>query len=157
MISNNQISVDINALKSTFAEVSDLDDYQPLITSSAKISADLIDDSSSTNKFVTATDKTTWNAKQDAIDSSHKLDADLVDDSTSTNKFVTATDKTTWNGKQDAIADLSDIRSGAALGATALQQSDVVSTYSASSTAPLNGIAVDLALGTYLTYEVLTD
>lgn len=134
-ISNNQISVDVEALKSTFAEVTDLADYQPLITSTAKVDADLIDDSTSTNKFVTAADKTAWNAKQDAIDSSHKLDADLVDDSTSTNKFVTASDKTLWNA--------------------ALQQSDVVSTYSASSTAPLNGVAVDSALGSYLTYEVL--
>lgn len=34
---------------------------------------------------------------------------------------VSTEDKVTWNAKQDAIADLSDIRSGAALGATALQ------------------------------------
>ena len=37
------------------------------ITSSSKLSADLVDDTSTTNKFVTATDKTTWNGKQDAI------------------------------------------------------------------------------------------
>lgn len=119
-INNNQISVDIDALKSTFAQVADLNGYQPLIKSTSP------------------------------------LDADLVDDSTSTNKFVTASDKATWSGKQDAIDDLATIRSGAAAGATALQQSDVVSTYSASSTAPLNGVAVDLALGSYLTYEVLS-
>ena len=34
---------------------------------------------------------------------------------------VTAADKTAWSGKQDAISDLSTIRSGAALGATAVQ------------------------------------
>ena len=38
---------------------------------------------------------------------------------------VTAADKTAWNGKQDAISDLSDIRSGAALGATSVQPSDL--------------------------------
>ena len=119
-INNNQISVDIDALKSTFAQVADLNGYQPLIKSTSP------------------------------------LDADLIDDSTSTNKFVTASDKATWSGKQDAIDDLATIRSGAAAGATALQQSDVVSTYSASSTAPLNGVAVDQALGSYLTYEVLS-
>ena len=133
-ISGNQISVNIETLKSTFAEISDLSDYQPLITSSAKVSADLIDDSSSTNKFVTATDKTTWNNKQNAITSSSKLNADLVDDTTSTNKFVTASDKSTWNAKQDAISDLATIRSGAAAGATAVQPAD---------------------LSAYLTYEVL--
>jgi len=37
------------------------------ITSSNKLSADLVTDSNTTNKFVTASDKTTWNAKQDAI------------------------------------------------------------------------------------------
>ena len=134
-ISNNQISVNIETLKSTFAELSDLTDYQPVITSSAKLDADLVDDSSSTNKFVTASDKTTWNAKQNAIDSTHKLSADLIDDSTSTNKFVTTTEKATWNAKQNAISDLSTIRSGAAAGATAVQPAD---------------------LANYLTYEVLS-
>lgn len=134
-ISGNQISVDVETLKSTFAELTDLNDYQPLITSSAKVDADLIDDSTSTNKFVTASDKSAWNAKQNAIDSTHKLDADLVDDSTSTHKFVTASDKSTWSGKQDAINDLATIRSGAAAGATAVQPAD---------------------LAAYLTYEVLS-
>lgn len=59
-------------------------------------------------------------SRQAAITSSSKLSADLISDGT-TNKTVTATEKTTWSGKQDAINDLSDIRSGAALGATALQ------------------------------------
>lgn len=134
-ISGNQISVDVETLKSTFAELTDLDAYQPLITSTAKVDADLIDDSTSTNKFVTSSDISNWNAKQNAIDSTHKLSADLVDDSTSTNKFVTASDKTTWSGKQDAINDLSTIRSGAAAGATAVQPADLAS---------------------YLTYEVLS-
>ena len=37
----------------------------------------------------------------------------------------TTTQRTTWNGKQDAISDLSTIRSGAALGATAVQPSAI--------------------------------
>ena len=40
---------------------------QTEITSSNKLDADLVDDSTSTNKFVTSSDKTTWNSKQDAI------------------------------------------------------------------------------------------
>lgn len=85
-------------------------------------------------------------SKQDKITSTAMLDADLVDDSTSTNKFVTSGEKSTWSGKQDAINDLADIRSGAAAGATALQQSDVAQTYSANGTAPVSGAAVASAI-----------
>lgn len=50
---------------------------------------------------------------------------------------VTATEKNTWNAKQNAISDLSEIRSGAASGATALQPngngSNVTSTFTAAS------------------------
>ena len=41
---------------------------------------------------------------------------------------VTPTEKATWNAKQDAISDLSTIRSGAAAGATAVQDPDYVHT-----------------------------
>lgn len=40
---------------------------QTEITSSNKLDADLVDDSTSTNKFVTSSDKTTWSGKQDAL------------------------------------------------------------------------------------------
>ena len=40
---------------------------QSEITSTNKLDADLVDDSTSTHKFVTAANKTTWNNKQDAI------------------------------------------------------------------------------------------
>ena len=69
---------------------------QDIIDSTHKLSADLVDDTSATNKFATAAQlsqiATNTNAiagKQDTIDSSHKLDADLVDDTSSTNKFAT--------------------------------------------------------------------
>ena len=45
----------------------DLSGYQTLIDSSHKLNSDLIDDTNATNKFVTTSDKTNWNAKQDAI------------------------------------------------------------------------------------------
>ena len=45
----------------------DLSGYQTLIDSTHKLSADLVDDTSTTNKFVTTSDKTTWSGKQDAI------------------------------------------------------------------------------------------
>lgn len=40
---------------------------QSEITSANKLDADLVDDSTSTHKFVTAADKTTWSNKQDAL------------------------------------------------------------------------------------------
>ena len=40
---------------------------QDVIDNSHKLSADLVDDTGTTNKFVTASDITTWNAKQDAL------------------------------------------------------------------------------------------
>ena len=40
---------------------------QSEITSTNKLDADLVDDTTAAHKFVTASDKTTWNAKQDAI------------------------------------------------------------------------------------------
>lgn len=60
-----------------------------------------------TTIHITATERTTWNGKQDAITSSNKLSADLVDDNSSTNKFVTSTDITNWNGKANAATTLS--------------------------------------------------
>ena len=40
---------------------------QSEITSNNKLSSDLVDDTDNTNKFVTASDKSTWNGKQDAL------------------------------------------------------------------------------------------
>lgn len=45
--------------------------------------------------------------------------SDLNDDSA--HRLVSDTEKSTWNNKQDSINDLATIRSGASLGATALQ------------------------------------
>lgn len=66
---------------------------QTEITAQNPLSADLVDDANTTNKFVNATEKQTWNGKQNAIDSTHKLSSDLVDDTNHTNKFVTAAEK----------------------------------------------------------------
>lgn len=49
------------------------------------------------------------------------------------------------NSKQDTINDLASIRAGATAGSTALQASDVSSTYSPSGTSPVNGTAVSEA------------
>lgn len=44
-----------------------LNDKQNTIDSSHKLLSDLVDDTNQTNKFVTSSDKTTWNGKQDAL------------------------------------------------------------------------------------------
>ena len=76
---------------------------QSEINSDSKLASDLVDDTNQDNKFVTSTEKNTWNGKQNAIDADHKLSSDLVDDANKTNKFVTSTEKQTWNNKQNAI------------------------------------------------------
>lgn len=45
----------------------DLSAYQPLIDSSHKLSADLVDDTNTNNKFVSSSEKATWNAKQNDV------------------------------------------------------------------------------------------
>lgn len=51
---------------------------QATIDATHKLSADLVDDTGTTNKFVTASDITNWNSKQDAITSTNKLDYSLL-------------------------------------------------------------------------------
>lgn len=79
-------------------------------TGNVEIDPDDLDDTNATNKFVSSSEKNTWNGKQDAIDSTHKLSADLVDDTSTTNKFTNATEKNTWNGKQDTLVSGTNIK-----------------------------------------------
>ena len=59
---------------------------QSEITSSNKLDSDLVDDTSSTNKFVTASEKSTWNGKQDQLTAGTNIDI--------TNNVISATDTT---------------------------------------------------------------
>lgn len=113
---------------------------------------------------VTASEKATWNAKQDAI-------SDLSTIRSGAAAGATAVQPSEMNtalaAKQDTISDLSTIRSGAAAGATAVQPGDlsavatsgaysdlsgtptiptVDQTYSASSTNAQSGVAVAQAV-----------
>ena len=63
---------------------------QSEITSSNKLNADLVDDSTSANKFVTAANKTTWNNKQDAISDLATIRSGAAKGATATQK-ITAT------------------------------------------------------------------
>jgi|GEM_PF-1956747 len=61
---------------------------QTEITSSNKLNADLVDDSTSANKFVTAANKTTWNNKQDAISDLATIRSGAAKGATSTQKLT---------------------------------------------------------------------
>ena len=64
----------IDQVMSQKATTDALNTKQATIDSSHKLSADLVDDTSTTNKFVTAQDKTNWNAKQDALTAGDNID-----------------------------------------------------------------------------------
>ena len=71
---------------------------QSEITSSNKLDADLVDDSTSTNKFVTASDKTTWGNKQDKLVawSNIQIAADGKTISATDTTYSTASSSTNW-------------------------------------------------------------
>jgi hypothetical protein len=72
------------------------------------------------NSSFTATEKAAIDSGITATDVGN-YDAHIAD----TDIHVTTSDKSTWNGKQDAISDLNTIRTGAGLGATAVQPGDL--------------------------------
>ena len=65
---NKKIILTLQSWSTIEFSVADLvSGLQTEITSSNKLDADLVDDSESSHKFVTASDKTTWSWKQDAL------------------------------------------------------------------------------------------
>lgn len=60
-ITSGELDIDL----SSYATTTDLSSKQDTIDSSHKLDADLVDDSTTTNKFVTSTEKSTWNGKED--------------------------------------------------------------------------------------------
>ena len=64
----------IDQVMSQKATTDALSAKQATISSSNKLSADLVDDTSTTNKFVTAQDITNWNGKQDALTAGTGID-----------------------------------------------------------------------------------
>ena len=71
----------------------DLSSKQDTIDSNNKLDADLVDDTNSTNKFVSASEKSTWNAKAD--------DTVITTDTTSTTVSLTLADNTEYRYTQD--------------------------------------------------------
>lgn len=61
-------AAEVNFLSGVTSNVqTQLDAKHPTIDAGHKLNADLVDDAAATNKFVTAAEKATWNAKQDAL------------------------------------------------------------------------------------------
>ena len=70
---------------------------QDTIDSSHKLSSDLVSDTNNTNKFVTTSEKNTWNAKQNA------LTFDSAPTNSSTNPVTSGGVYTALSGKQDVL------------------------------------------------------
>ena len=65
---NKKVVLELEGGSTVEFSVADLvSGLQTEITSSNKLSSDLVDDSSSSKKFVTSSEKTTWNNKQNAL------------------------------------------------------------------------------------------
>jgi len=96
---------------------------QTEITSTNKLDADLVDDTSSTHKFVTSAEKTTWNNKQNALTawSNITISGNTISATDTTYTRWTATqgwttlslvntwDMYTWNNKQNALTAWANI------------------------------------------------
>ena len=97
---------------------------QSEITSTNKLSADLISDGT-TNKTVTATEKSTWNGKQDALSNASVLsgitstkvsnwDSAATNSHTHSNKTVldgiSSTDISNWNSKTDNVGTVTGVK-----------------------------------------------
>ena len=117
-------------------EHQDISGKQDKITSTNKLDADLLIDGV-TNKVVAATEKATWNAKQEAISDLSTIRSNATAGAGAASTISGYGDIVTHNadefltehqdisGKQDKIDDLATIRSGAAAGATAVQPDDL--------------------------------
>lgn len=71
---------------------------QTEITSTNKLNADLVNDSTSANKFVTAANKTTWNNKQDAISDLETIRSGASKGATSAQTYTTTNPALTQTG-----------------------------------------------------------
>lgn len=64
---NNAVVPQTDGVINLGTVITDVSNKQDVIDATHKLSADFVDDSSTTHKFVTASDKTTWSGKQDAL------------------------------------------------------------------------------------------
>lgn len=110
-------------------------DFQPKITSTNKLDADLVDDSSSTNKFITATQSSKLAGIQAGAEVN--VQSDWNQTNTLADDYI--------KNKPTHTSDFINDGEGSS---TFLEASDVVDTYSSSGTAPISGTGVAAALAT---------
>lgn len=100
---------------------------QDKIDSTHKLSADNVDDTSTTHKFVTASDKTNWNAKADQSTTYTKTETDAL----LSNKANVSQVVTLQNNKQDKLvagANISIASDGKTISASSSTRFEVVET-----------------------------
>ena len=97
-----EIVITLESGATTRFSVADLvSGLQSEITSTNKLNSDLVDDTSSANKFVTSAEKTTWNNKLSS-------ETDPIF-SASASAGITSTDISNWNNKSDFSGDYDDL------------------------------------------------
>lgn len=104
---------------------------QSVIDSTHKLDADLVSDATSTNKFVSASDKQTWSAKQDALVFNTAYDA-------TNNKVATMSDITKQNAGLGNVTNDQQVKAKA----TGTTQNNLVSWGADGSTVNDAGVAV---------------
>ena len=134
-------------------------EYQTTLSATNKLDTDFIATDADA-RFVTDTEKATWNAKQNAITASAPLDADLVDDATATHKFVTAAEKAEIAKVANKANDSEVVHLAGAetiTGAKTFSASPVVPTATAgdNSTKAASTAYVQGEIAGFLTYEEL--
>lgn len=134
-------------------------EYQTTLSATNKLDTDFIATDADA-RFVTDTEKATWNAKQDAITASAPLNADLVDDATATHKFVTAAEKAEIAKVANKANDSEVVHLAGAetiTGAKTFSASPVVPTATAgdNSTKAASTAFVQGEIAGFLTYEEL--
>ena len=107
VISNTQTSAEWGNITGDIDDQLDLQsalsDKQDNITSTNKLDADLIDDTTSTNKF--------FSGDYEDLANKPTIPDELADlSSDSTHRTVTDAEKTTWSGKQDALVSGTNIK-----------------------------------------------
>lgn len=91
--------------------------YQLQITNDNKLSSDLVDDTNHTNKFVTSSEKTTWNGKQDAINDLQTIREGAALGATALqsvpSEYITETELSNYHdsSKQDELVSGTNIKS----------------------------------------------
>ncbi len=126
---NSSVATNTANFIGTFNSVADLEEYSGTLTNNDYAFVISTDSAGNTvynrYKYTTATSPASWQFEYALNNSSFTSNqwAAINSGATSTNIAQIATNTTAIAGKQDTISDLETIRSGAALGATAVQPS----------------------------------